>query len=308
MTATRTWAVRGPRIRGATEASFDAGDSNPYTRDQSGPDVEPVWGRIAAGTSRDVIAIATLLVLMTIGLLITRIATVVLEATGMSTHAARFQARSAFTGSGFTTRESESVVDHPVRRKVIMWLMLLGNAGIVAAAGSLIIGFRGRGSDAWRVLELGAGLIVLLVVSRSRYVDRLLTLGIGRALERFSGFVSRDTDSLIRLADGYTVSELSVEDGDWIAGRTLRETGLRDEGIVVLGIERANGRYVAAPSADSEIRPRDTLIVYGAARSVHELDDRRAGTAGDRRHVSATEHHRRRASAERARPEASLSR
>ncbi len=64
-------------------------------------------------------AITTLLVVVAVSLLITRVATVILTATGMSREAARFQARSAFSTAGFTTRESEAVVDHPIRRKVI---------------------------------------------------------------------------------------------------------------------------------------------------------------------------------------------
>ena len=78
------------------------------------------------------VAISTLLLVVAISLLITRVATVILTATGMSRESARFQARSAFSGSGFTTRESETVVDHPVRRRVIGTLMLLGSAGTVA--------------------------------------------------------------------------------------------------------------------------------------------------------------------------------
>ncbi len=100
-------------------------------------------------------AISSLLLVVAVSLIITRVATVILVASGLSRQAARFQARSAFTGAGFTTTESESVVNHPLRRKVVMTLMLLGNAGIVASASTLIIGFRG-GSAAnagWRILE-----------------------------------------------------------------------------------------------------------------------------------------------------------
>src|SRR3954452_5468775 len=118
------------------------------------------------------VALASLLLILALGLLITRVATGMLEATGMSKPAARFQARSAFTGSGFTTRESESVVDHPVRCKVVMWLMLLGHPGILPPGGFLILGFRGSRSDAWRVLQLGLGLPLFVFVSRSRWVDR----------------------------------------------------------------------------------------------------------------------------------------
>jgi hypothetical protein len=65
-----------------------------------------------------VLALTSLLLVVTFSLLITRVATVILTATGMSRQAARFQARSAFTGAGFTTSESEQVVDHPVRREL----------------------------------------------------------------------------------------------------------------------------------------------------------------------------------------------
>jgi Trk-type K+ transport system membrane component len=87
-------------------------------------------------------AVTALLLVLAISLLITRVATVILTASGMSRQSARFQARSAFTSAGFTTSESEHVVNHPLRRRVVATLMLLGNAGIVAAASSAILGFR----------------------------------------------------------------------------------------------------------------------------------------------------------------------
>ena len=46
--------------------------------------------------------------------------------TGMDRKRAVFQALSAFSGTGFTTKEAEFVVNHPVRRRVIIWLMILG--------------------------------------------------------------------------------------------------------------------------------------------------------------------------------------
>ena len=62
-------------------------------------------------------AIASLLIVLTISLMVTRVATMALVLTGMSREAARFQARSAFSGVGYTTREAEDVVSHPVRRQ-----------------------------------------------------------------------------------------------------------------------------------------------------------------------------------------------
>jgi len=66
------------------------------------------------------IAIVSLLCVLSLSLFVTRVATVALAHTGLSREAARFQARSAFTGVGFTTSESENVINHPVRRRVVM--------------------------------------------------------------------------------------------------------------------------------------------------------------------------------------------
>jgi hypothetical protein len=54
-----------------------------------------------------IVGIVALLVVLGLSLVITRIATVALAHTGLSSEAARFQARSAFTGTGFTTSEAE---------------------------------------------------------------------------------------------------------------------------------------------------------------------------------------------------------
>lgn len=54
----------------------------------------------------------TLLVIF-LSFLIVRAGAVALMITGMEEKKARFQALSAFSGTGFTTREAESVVNHP---------------------------------------------------------------------------------------------------------------------------------------------------------------------------------------------------
>ena len=84
-------------------------------------------------------AALTLLLVLIVNMALTRIATVALVHTGLGRETARFQARSAFTGVGFTTNEAEGIVTHPVRRRIVMWLMLVGNVGIVAVLSSLIL-------------------------------------------------------------------------------------------------------------------------------------------------------------------------
>ncbi|MBL7118366.1 MAG: hypothetical protein ISS94_06265 [Candidatus Syntrophoarchaeum sp.] len=74
--------------------------------------------------------VPTLLVIF-VSFLIVRAAAIALMMTGMDRKRAVFQALSAFSGTGFTTKEAESIVNHPERRRIVSWLMILGNAGIV---------------------------------------------------------------------------------------------------------------------------------------------------------------------------------
>jgi hypothetical protein len=233
-----------------------------------------------------VIAISTLLVIVLVGLLITRLATAALVATGLSGESARFQARSAFTGAGFTTSEAERVVGHPVRRRVVMALMLLGNAGIATLIGGLLLGFNGAGDAAVarRMGLLVAGLLVIWTAARSRWVDRGLRRLFSRLLNRFTDLEVRDYAELLRISGDHVINELAVQPSDWICGRTLRELRLRDEGVVVLGIERS-GRYLGTPRPDTVLQEGDVLLLYGHGDVIAELDSRGAGALGELAHA-----------------------
>lgn len=215
-------------------------------------------------------AIASLVAVMGVSLLITRVATVILVATGMSLQSARFQARSAFTGAGFTTGESEAVVDHPLRRRVIMSLMLLGNAGIVAAASTLILGFRGGASGAeWtRVLLLIAGLLAIVYVSRSRWVDRRLTALAGWLIDRFVTLPHYE-GLLAELPHGRAVVEVTVRHDDGWAHRRVDD--IVEAPSAVLTLERSGEGCLDRPDGETVLEPGDTLVVYRAAEEEREL-------------------------------------
>ena len=241
------------------------------------------------------VALATFFAVVVLSLIAARIASVALTLTGLSREAARFQARSALSGVGFTTSEAESVVSHPVRRRVVMMLMLVGSAGIVTGVATLMLSFVGAGGDE-RLARLGAllvGLVLVLVLARSPLVDRGLSRVVAWALKRWTNVDTRDYASLLHLTGDYAVMELKANDSDWVCGRTLRELGLREEGVAVLAVQRPDGVYIGAPIPDTPIGAGDTLILYGRSRRLRELDDRRAGPAGDRSHRTAVAEQRR---------------
>lgn len=234
--------------------------------------------------------VVLLLVVAMLSLLITRIATIALTATGMSRPSARFQARSALSGVGFTTTESEAVVAHPARRRIIMSLMLVGSVGLATSIAGILGGLVSKADATDRVTRgvvLLAGLGVIYWVSTSSRVDRRLSSVIGRGLARFTDLDVRDYAALLHVSGEYEVKEMLADADAWITGRTLGELRLRDEGILVLGIVRGDGSYLGVPTKQTRIDPGDTLILYGRDGRFAELTTRQAGVEGDEAHEGA---------------------
>ncbi|MDQ3274442.1 MAG: potassium transporter TrkA [Actinomycetota bacterium] len=229
-------------------------------------------------------AVVSLVVVISLGLLITRVATVALTMTGMSLDHARFQARSAFTGTGFTTSEAEAVVTHPARRRIVMSLMLVSGAGAISVLGALILSFAGVDTTAvglTRAAVIVAALVMLLWLARNRHVDRALRRVIERALRRFTVLDVRDYAALLHLRGQWRVAQLPVAEDDWISSRPLGQLRLPDEGVAVLGVERAEGVWIGAPSEDIKLKVGDVVVLYGRAPILDDIAARIHGAEGD---------------------------
>ena len=225
-----------------------------------------------------ILPIISLLVIVTLSLMVTRLAAVALTLTGLPSEVARFQARSALFGVGFTTRESEVVVNHPVRRRIIYGLMFIGNIGIPTVVATLVVSFFSTMQSAHRrgpALLLIFGLAALWLLARSRSVDAVLIRRLARALKRWTRLDVQDYVSLLQLDSGFAVTELLVEPGDWLADRSLAQAALPAEGILVLAIRRSDHRFIGAPKGTDVIRAGDTLVLYGPLNRLAELDTRR---------------------------------
>ena len=238
-----------------------------------------------------IIGIIAFLTILGLSMVITRIASTALSLTGLSREVAKFQARSAFTSTGFTTQEAESVVNHPVRRNIIMWLMVAKSAGMVSIIISLILSFAGSGEhELSRLSRLGwlvTGVALLWIIARSNYLENWMRHMIKKALERWTYLELHDYTELLNLSGEYTVRELRVEEQDWLADKNLGQCRLNEEGVLVLGIYRADGSYVGAPKAVTRIYADDLLILYGRSRTLQNLDNRESGVRGEVEHDEA---------------------
>ncbi len=130
-------------------------------------------------------AIITVILILVFSILITRVAAIALTHTGLSRESSKFQARSAFTGVGFTTSESEKV-------------------------------------DTWiKVLILVGGALILWNLANSQWVDQQLSRIIEKYLKKYGGLSVTDYASLLQLSGDYKIAEIAIECDHWLCNKKM---------------------------------------------------------------------------------------
>lgn len=234
-------------------------------------------------------ALIGLLIIIVLSITIVRIGAVALELTGLTAEVASFQALSAFSGTGFTTSVSETIVSHPIRRKITRILILLGSAGFTSTVATFILTFVGQ-TGKGIIVRLGIllmGLIIIYFLTRSKFIYRGMKTLIMKALSSYSALKIFDFQEILGLSKGYTISRFQVHENSWMEGCRLKDLRVHSEGILILSISRIeNGetRFIGVPTGDTMIHKGDILICYGREDTSWNLFTRRKGIDGDTQH------------------------
>ncbi len=214
-------------------------------------------------------AILGLVFIIMVSLLAVRLGSTALMLTGLSEEIAKFQASSAFFGVGFTTTEAEQVVEHPVRRKIVTWLIIAGNIGLTSALATLIVTLMSarEAESIWRGTAI-IGLLVLSVITvglaaNLKIVSRPVDVVMRKILQSVGVHQIHNYDLLLKVDRGYCVSDFEVDESHSIANQTLKESRPSDLGIIVLNVHRKNDEFIGAPDKDVMIKPGDVLMIYG---------------------------------------------
>lgn len=219
-------------------------------------------------------AIITLLVITAVSLLVVRAGAMALMMTGLSWDTASFQSYSAFFGVGFTTREAEMVVNHPVRRRIIRDLILAGNIGLTSALATFVatmLQSADRINPLVIVVGIIAGVLGLIYLSRLAVVEHILDKLIQRALERAGVVRVLDYELLLRIASGYSVSEIELTAETPIIGKSLRVSRPWDQHVVILSIKRNGVTLPGIPNREEVLLPGDVVTAYGEEVNLRKL-------------------------------------
>jgi hypothetical protein len=218
--------------------------------------------------------VGILLIAILVSFIIVRIGGFALQLTGIEPDVARFQALSAFSGTGFTTREAERVVGHRTRRRIVTILIVLGNAGLVTIIATLVASFTQVTGYTWFFIRLAIiiggifGLYQLIIRSNvgQQILDRLQRPLMNRILSE-----APVVEEIFRMEKNWGISLITVKRGSKRAGQSVANITAEGD-LEILGIDRVD-TYLARPDREEEIMEGDRLLVYANRKSVKQILD-----------------------------------
>jgi hypothetical protein len=216
--------------------------------------------------------IGILLIAILISFIIVRIGGFALELTGIEPDIARFQALSAFSGTGFTTREAERVVGNKTRRRIVTILIILGNAGTVTVIATLVLSFSQVTGYAYFFIRLAiilAGIFGLYQLIIRSGAGRRLPAWVQRSVMSRVLRGAPPVEEIYRPERDWAVSVVTVKEGSRNIGLSVADVGAEGD-IEILGIDRAD-TYLNKPNWDEKIVVGDRLLVYSDRKAVRRI-------------------------------------
>ncbi|ABO50828.1 TrkA-C domain protein [Desulforamulus reducens MI-1] len=201
--------------------------------------------------------------------IIVEISAIALKLTGMDLHKARFQALTALVTVGYTTSESEMVVKHHVRRRIIMVLMVMGYLGTATIVSVLIELMR----HPLTLIQVATAITMLLLaisIASSRKIRGSFDKGIEKQLSRHRTLQKRTVEEVLHLDRQYGVAEVKLKKNNPLVGKSIAESKIRDHELFILALEREE-EFLHSPRGSQILLEEDKLIVYGRLQNIQLL-------------------------------------
>jgi uncharacterized membrane protein YphA (DoxX/SURF4 family) len=201
--------------------------------------------------------------------LVLEIAATLMILTGLKKEIARFQVVSLLTSTGFTTKESELILRHPLRRKIAMFLILFG----VFSLAVLISSISGLLKENFQIPQLTLitlGLVVIVIAIKTKQINRTLTRVLHRHLQNEFATHELPLGEVLYTDEGDLVTEIQVFAESKIVDKRSNEIFGHGADVVLLLIQRAN-RKIRRKCLDLFIQEGDILLVYGDHAEIESM-------------------------------------
>jgi hypothetical protein len=230
--------------------------------------------------------LALFIVVVVVSFIVVRIGAIAFQLTGLTWSQSKFQALSCFTGTGFTTRESELIVGHSQRRQIASIMMVLGHAGLVI----MIATFANTLQPNIFIQKLTAPilpdwvpytfvplinfLILLLafyIVARifgsMRVTDRISS-SLRRILLRRHLLIGLSLEEPVFSTRDCSIIKIVVGEQSRLIGQSV--SSVAASGIEVLAIE-TGGKVSIHPAGDATLGLGDNLLCFGKPQEIRDI-------------------------------------
>ncbi|OPF50564.1 potassium transporter TrkA [Clostridium baratii] len=212
--------------------------------------------------------ILTFLMFGTIFLVVVNICSILLRLTGMPIKKARFQVVSLLTSTGFTTRESEMIVQHPVRRKIASWLMVVSYVSTATFISFFVTMISDTVTGIGFFVVIAALITTNLILRRTKTIENLeLKLENVVLKSKIWEKLNSENLTLITNTRGYGIYQIYLPKDSKIIGKSILESGLKDLEIEVLNIDKGD-KFIKFASPDYVFEVFDRVTVYGNLKNI----------------------------------------
>lgn len=216
------------------------------------------------------ILVVTFIVLLTIFILIVDFFAVLFSLTGVPIEKARFQVVSLLTSTGFTTRESELIVQHPIRRKLALSLMLFSYGSTVTFI-SFIVNLISKSLINTKSTVMFVVFIVLVTIFLKSSLMANIEYIVENIVEHSKIWKKLNSKylNIITKHKGYGICEVYLNDTSYLIGKSIRNSRLKDKEIQVLSIDKGH-TLINFPSPDYIFEEDDKVTVYGNIKNIYK--------------------------------------
>ncbi len=212
--------------------------------------------------------IATFIICMIIFMIIIDIFAILFRLTGMPIEKARFQVISLLTSTGYTTKESEAISQHPIRRKLASALMITSYVSTLTFISFLVNILSKSLINTKTILVIIMFILFAILFLKSPLLESFENI-IGHIIEK--SFIWKSTNkkylNFITKHKGYSVCEVYIKENNNLIGKSILESNLSSIEIMVLSIDKGN-ETINFPKPSYIFTEDDKLTVYGNTHNI----------------------------------------
>lgn len=214
------------------------------------------------------ITIATFIISLIVFIIIIDIFAVLFRLTGMPIDKARFQVISLLTSTGYTTKESELITQHPIRRKLASALMITSYVSTLTFISFLVRILSNSLLNIKSIAALLAFIILATVFLKSPLLD-MVENTIEHIIDKSTLWKKVNSRYLnfITKHRGYSICEVYLSENHNLVGVSIKESKLTDIEIKVLSVDQGH-ESINFPSPDYIFEENDKLTVYGNTHNI----------------------------------------